>query len=616
MLNAENMIANNSRFTSAVWRWMFVAVIGIASVAAFYPSLSGATLEWGDRNTITDNPLLNGPFSLAAVFSTAGNGAYQPLYVLLLKLLQLFGASADTPFLFHVSNLALHTLTAISIFFLFGKVGMRTGTAFACALLFAVHPLHVGTVAWISGGGFILSALLSVLSVSAYVRYVQTTSRLWLYLALALFVLAILSGTQALVLPFVLLATDYLLKREWSSQKIIVNEKLGWWIISAITAIGQLFYYLRIQAPEPAGNPHSLPERLALGATNFLKWPVKAIWPSPLSYYYLPSFPVNIIAYICLLGAPLLLLLAVKIAGKQNNRPVVWGLWAYSILILPGLGIFPTTDSYFADTHAYLAIAGLLFAVGIIADRYTRNNRAMVPIGAAATGILGIIFAILSWQHSSNWQTMDKLLAHHISSDPDSYFGYDQAGQYHLKEAFKVGGNDAARLQYLITAKNYFTDAIRIDSIAGRPNPVVSSDILQSAGVVCGLTGEPLEAVRYFSSAIMLTPQNAEALKNRGYQYFLTKQYVLAIADYSAAITLKPQESDLYYMRANCNYSKGNLKEAHTDLDKAISLGTNDPNCFIAMAVVYRAEGDTAAAINFAVKARDLGANVPDEYLH
>lgn len=616
MLNADNMVAENSRFTSAAWRWMFVAVIGIASVAAFYPSLSGVTLEWGDRNTVTDNPLLNGPFSLAAVFSTAVNGAYQPLYILLLKLMQLFGASADTPFLLHISNLTLHTLTSISVFFLFGKLGMRAGTAFACALLFAVHPLHVATVAWISGGGFILSALLSVLSVSAYVRYAQTTSRTWRYLALALFVLATLSGTQALVLPLVLLATDYLLGRDWSAQKIMVNEELAWWIISAITALGQLFYYFRIQTNDPAGDPHSLLERLALGATNFLQWPVKAIWPSPLSYYYLPSFPVNIIVYICLIAAPLLLLLAVKSTGKQNNRPVVWGLWAYAVLILPGLGIFPTTDSFFADTHVYLAIAGLLFAAGTITDRYIQTKRAMAPIGAAATGILGILFSILSWQHSGNWQTMDTLFAHHISSFPDSYFGYDQAGQYHLKEAFKVEGNDAARLQHLISARNYFSDAIRFDSIAGRPNPVVSSDILQSAGVVCGLTGEPLEAVRYFSSAIRLTPQNTEALKNRGYQYFLTKQFVLAIADYSAAITLKPQESDLYYMRANCNYAKGNLKEAHTDLDKAISLGTTDPNCFIAMAVVYRAEGDTAAAINFAVKARDLGANVPDEYLH
>lgn len=240
----------------------------------------------------------------------------------------------------------------------------------------------------------------------------------------------------------------------------------------------------------------------------------------------------------------------------------------------------------------------------------------MAQISVAATGILGIVFSMVSWQYSSNWQSMDTLFAHHISSFPDSYFGYDQAGQYHLKEAFKVEGNDAARLQHLISAKRYFTDAIRVDSVAGCPNPVISSDLRQSAGVVCGLTGEPLDAVRYFSSAIKLTPQNAEALKNRGYQYFLTKQYVLAIADYSAAISLKPQESDLYYMRANCNYAKGNLKEAHTDLDKAISLGTTDPNCYMAMAVLYRAEGDTAAAINFAVKARDLGANVPEEYLH
>lgn len=616
MLNADNMIVNNSRFTSAAWRWMFVAVISIASVVVFYPSLSGTTLEWGDRNTITDNPLLNGPFSIAAVFSTAVNGAYQPLYVLLLKVLQLLGASAETPFLFHVSNLALHTITAVSIFFLFNKLGMRTATAFACAMLFAVHPLHVGTVAWISGGGFILSALLSVLSVSAYVRYVQTTFRSWLYLALALFLLATLSGTQAFVLPLVLLATDYRLNRDWSSQKIMVNEKPAWWIISAITAIGQLFYYLRTQTHDPTGDTHSLLERLALGATSFLKWPVKTIWPSPLSYYYLPSFPVNFIAYICLLGAPLLLLLAVKNADKQNNKPLVWGLLAYAILILPGLSIFPTSDSFFADTHAYLAIAGLLFAAGTFADHLIDSKRTMAQISVAATGILGIVFSILSWQHCSNWESMDTLFVHHINAFPDSYFGYDQAGQYHLKEAFKVEGNDAARLQHLISAKKYFTDAIRVDSVAGRPNPVVSSDILQSAGVVCGLTGEPLEAVRYFSSAIRLTPQNAEAMKNRGYQYFLTKQFVLAIADYSAAITLKPRESDLYYMRANCNYAKGNLKEAHADLDKAISLGTTDPNCFIAMAVVYRAEGDTAAAINFALKARDLGANVPDEYLH
>lgn len=616
MLNADNIISNNSRFTSAAGRWMFVAVIAFACFGAFYPSLSGAALEWGDRNTVTDNPLLNGPFSLAAVFSTAVNGAYQPLYLLLLKVLHLFGASADTPLPFHLFNLILHTLTSVSILFLFGRLGMRTGTAFACALLFAIHPLHVGTVAWVSAGGIILCALLWVLSVSAYVRYVQTASHTWLYVSLALFALAILSGTQALVLPLVLLATDYLMGREWSSQKIMVNEKLTWWIISAITAIGQLFYYLRIQTHDPAGDTHSLLERLALGATNFLKWPVKVIWPSPLSYYYLPASPVPSIAYISLVAAPFLLLLAIRYAAKQNKRSPVWGLLSYAIIILPGLGIFPTTDSFFADTHAYLAIAGLLFAVGTIADSYTQTIRAMAPIGATAAGISAILFSILSWQHSGNWQTMETLFAHHISSFPDSYFGYDQAGQYHLKEAFKVEGNDAARLQHLISAKKYFTDAIRVDSINGRPNPVVSSDLLQSAGVVCGLTGEPLEAVRYFSAAIRLTPQNPEALKNRGYQYFLTKQFVLAIADYSSAINLKPQESDLYYMRANCNYAKGNLKEAHNDLDKAISLGTTDPNCFIAMAVVYRAEGDTAAAINFAVKARELGANVPDEYLH
>ncbi len=616
MLNADNMTTNNSRFTSAAWQWVFVAVIAFACFGAFYPCLSGVTLEWGDRNTITENPLLNGPFSLAAVFSTTVNGVYQPLYLLLLKVLQLFGASADTPFLFHLSNVSLHTLTAISILFLFGRLGMRASIAFACALLFAVHPLHVGTVAWISGGGTVLCALLSVLSVNAYVHYVQTTSRTWLYTALTLFVLATFSGTQALVLPLVLVATDYLVGREWSSQKIIVNEKTAWWIISSITAIGLLFYYLRIQPHDSAGYQHALLDRMALGANNFLKWPAKVVWPYPLSYHYPPASPVSSISYISVVAAPVLLLLAVRYAAKHNKRPLVWGLLVFAILILPGIGIFPTTDSFFADTHAYLAIAGLLFAVGASAQCLIENKRTMAPVSTAATGIVSILFSILSWQHSGNWHNMESLFANHINSFPDSYFGYDQAGQYHLKEAFKVEGNDAARLQHLVTAKKYFTDAIRIDSINGRLKPVVSSDLLQGAGVVCGLTGEPLEAVRYFSSAISLTPQNPEALKNRGYQYFLTKQFVLAIADYSAAINLKPQESDLYYMRANCNYAKGNLKEAHTDLDKAISLGTTDPNCFIAMSVVYRAEGDTAAAINFAVKARELGANVPDEYLH
>lgn len=616
MLNAENMTTNNSRFTSAAWQWVFVAVIAVACFGAFYPSLSGTTLEWGDRNTISENPLLNGPFSLAAVFSTAVNGVYQPLYMLLLKVLQLFGASADTPLPFHLSNLILHTLTSVSIFFLFGKMGMRASIAFACALLFAVHPLHVGTVAWISAGGTVLCALLSVLSVNAYVHYVQTASRAWLYTALTLFVLATFSGTQALVLPLVLVATDYLVGREWSSQKIMVNEKIGWWLVSALTAIGDLFYYLRIQPHDSAGYQHALLDRMALGANNFLKWPAKVIWPAPLSYYYLPAAPAPSIVYISLFAAPLLTLLAVRYTAKQNKRSLVWGLLVYAILILPGLGIFPTTDSFFADTHAYLAIAGLLFAVGAITQRVIDSKRALAPVSATATGLVSIMFSILSWQHCANWHNMERLFAHHINSFPDSYFGYDQAGQYHLKEAFKVEGNDAARLQHLVTAKKYFTDAIRIDSINGLHNPVVSSDLLQSAGVVCGLTGEPLEAVRYFSSAISLTPKNPEAVKNRGYQYFLSKQFVLAIADYSAAINLKPQESDLYYMRANCNYAKGNLKEAHTDLDKAISLGTTDPNCFIAMSVVYRAEGDTAAAINFAVKARELGANVPDEYLH
>jgi tetratricopeptide (TPR) repeat protein len=614
LTNSNNATATAKGQSS--YTFLYIVILLAAAFAACFPILSNGFVEWGDNASLLENELLKDGLSATSVsriFTTTTNGGYNPLAILLLGIVQQFSSAspADAAFTFHLTDLLLHLLCSIGVFMLFRKLRLSAAAAFIGALFFAIHPMHIGAVAWVSATGDLLGSLFFIAALLCYSNYITGSNKQkWYIAAILCSLFSLLSGLQAIALPFLLLALDKYHERNKAAQQPTIAEKAPWWLMSVIAGVGWLLHNIGAAS----ANRLAFTDRLLLHteaiATYLLKW----VWPYKMSHFYPASVHHTTAGYVLIGVALLVSVTAFRLAAKAQNRAILFGLSFFFINIVIAQLVAPSDLSFMADNYTYLSYTGLFFIVAYGFSTISANNKNALQTALFFIVVYALALTYTAYKQSKTWKSTMSLYENFIKCFPDSYYGFNEAGIYYLKKSFTISGNDNARLVYLNNAKKNFLDAYRADSMAGRPLPSVSSEIYQNAGIVSGLTGEKENAIRYFSNALALTPQNIEALKNRAYQYFLDGQKTLAIADYDKAIVLQPANSELYYLRANCYYALGNIATAKKDLVRAIELGSRDPNCYIAMSVIFRAENDAVHAREFAAKARDLGANVPEEY--
>lgn len=531
--------------------WFIILGILIIATLAFLPSLGNDFVNWDDSVFLTSNPFIKSitPENLGQVFLKPLNGRFYPLSLFSFMIEYRFFAL--NPFIFHLDNLVMHLVNVTLVFFILRLLNLKPPVYLLATLLFAVHPLQVESVAWISSrkdvlfAAFYLSAILCYLkSQPSYPRH-----RLAYFIMYAFFFLAMLSKPMAVTFPLVILLIEY-----YRKQKLSGKDFLN---ILPVSILGLLFCVLTLAAArvdKAFAGSHLFPLMDRFFLSNYFIWTFlkKILVPYPLSCIYpIPDktnnfFPPEIYV-VSLLIIPIILM---GIWSRRSRVPVLYTL----VTLFPVLHLIEINTSLFYERFTYLPSIGifLLMAGGI--ERVFALLE-FSKIRTAVFGVLGLMImtlCLLTAQRCLVWKNSEVLWTDVIRQFPLTPNAYINRADHYVR----IGNYELA-----------MTDLNR----AIKVSPEYAA-AYYSRGVLHQFSKNYNKAVEDYSKAIAYKPDYFEAYNNRGNLYSESGNSELALADYTSALSIDKNSVYAYLNRGIEYYHKGELEMALQDFLKALYL--------------------------------------------
>jgi tetratricopeptide (TPR) repeat protein len=424
-------------------RALAVLAVFALGVLPFLGTLRGEFLNWDDRGALLENEAWRG-FSLEHLRWMATSfhmGHHMPLTWLSWAVDHaLWGLDARG---FHATNVALHGLNAVLVFALAQRF-LSFGQALVAALFFAVHPLRVESVAWITERRDVLSCAFLLATVLAYLRALEPGVRrgAWWALALGLYVLSLLSKAWGITLPAVLLVLDLLVLRRragprptpWSR---LVVEKLAFVPFALTSAWLAALAQQHAQAMLDLER-HGILQRLAQAAYGLWAYPLAALAPIGLSPLYAldPLGRIGAAQIAALAGVAVAGLALVALARRRP--PIAGAVLGYAILVSPVLGLAQSGVQAWADRYSYLACIPLaLLAAACVRGR----------LGALLAACALALLALLTRVQATHWRDSVSVWSRVVAVEPTSYIG-----NWMLGVSLQEVGRHAEALEHLRTA--------------------------------------------------------------------------------------------------------------------------------------------------------------------
>jgi tetratricopeptide (TPR) repeat protein len=562
-------------------RGVLFALLVLAGVLFVYAqTLRFDFTNWDDDRYVTDNTRLR-PLSGAEILSQLSRfelGHYHPLTMLAFAA-DLRVAGKD-PAWFHGMATVLHLLDT-ALVFLF--VRMLTGDRLLgglTAAIFAVHPTHVESVAWISARKDLLFTAFGLGALCAYCHWVRTARIGAFAAAFSLFVLSCLSKSMAVSIVPTLVLVDWQLGRDLGRRAVWL-EKLPFAVVAL--AVGAI----AVRAQQAAGALHGYAHvgvgtAFVLAGANVTVYALQQVVPVGLRPFYpypepnpLPASYVGL----CLALVPLVALVA---AGRCP--PLVrFGVLFLVVNLAPALQLLPYAMAIRADRYTYFAGVGsaLALAAGLVALG-RRRPRWLVPAALAWGGVL----ALLAHRQCGIWRNSLTLWDEVIRTTPAAALAWGNRGaeryrrreydlaEQDLRRAVELDAGNANHYTTLaaVAAKrgDWGTALAHLDrALALRP---ADSVILSNRAWVLSHAGDHAGAVRQADLAIASDPANAFAYANRGQARFESRDPAGAAADFDRAIDLRPDVADAYYRRAFLRLAAGDVARACADLEAGQGL--------------------------------------------
>ncbi len=416
---------------SGRWAWLIALGIVIAVAVVYLPSYR-AEFIWDDDDYIVLNSLVTQPGGLGDIWNPASslNPQYYPLVFTMFRAEYLIWGLH--PLGYHAVNVLLHALAAVLLFFLLRRLGVRA--AWLAAFLFALHPVCVESVAWVTERKNVLCAVFFFLAALSYVRFDETSRSRWLGASLLCFVLALFSKTTAAVLPIGVGLALWWRRRPFPPSRwvplvlmIILGAAMG-------TLVRQHEY--RHMLTEGTGSVFqqiTLLDRILIAGRAFWFYPAKLVWPADLAFFYRrwPVDSASLLQWLLPLGAVLvaIALFVLLRAGRIGRGPVAAALY-YAAAIFPALGfvnIAFARYSYVADHFQYLACIGVFLlaagawsaAAGAEPGKRPRSDRQVAMLAVAVVVLASLAGA--SYRRVGVFRNLGTLWADTAAKTPDNW---------------------------------------------------------------------------------------------------------------------------------------------------------------------------------------------------
>jgi len=522
-------------------------VVFAVTALTFLPVLDGQFLNWDDEENFLRNEGFRGlglP-QLRWMFSTSLMGHYIPLTWLSLGVNYAVGGMRPRGYL--AGNVLLHATAAVLAFLvarrlLAAALGGRApgytvewGAAFA-ALVFAVHPLRVESVAWITERRDVLSGVWYLLAVWAWLRAIAGGTRIhsaFYALSLCAFAAGLLSKASGVMLPAALLLLDaYPLRRLALGWRRLIGEKLPHLALAGLGA-GVAFWAVRQSTAVTSYGEYGLGARIAMTAYSLVFYPWKWLWPAGLSPMYelparidplAPRFLVPLVAWLFVTAALLAL---------RRRWPAGLAAWAYSaLMVLPVSGIVHAGFQLAHDRYSYLSGMGFALLAGgaLVAVLRAGAESRLTPwltvlLGAtAAVVVLGL--GAESWRQTRIWRSSETLWAWAVDLDPGCAICHNNLGSAIIHSPSRTALSAAV-------AETHFRRAIALRP--GRPT------FYHNLGGALALQGRYADAEGPLREFLRLSPQTPEAPGRLGMLYVDQGRYAEALPLLRHALAMEPR---------------------------------------------------------------------------
>jgi protein O-mannosyl-transferase len=531
--------------------WFFCLILAVVTILAYQPAWHGG-LVWDDEANIA-TPELRSLDGLRRIwFEPRATQQYQPLFYSSSWLQQKFLGASPTGY--HLVNLLLH-IGCVVLVLKFLRF-LRIPGAELAAIIFALHPVNVETVAWIAERKNTLSGLFGLATTLCYLKLDESRSRRSYALALGLFLLALLSKTAIVTLPFALLVIFWW-KRGAISWRRDVLPLIPFFLLSAAAGMMTSWVEYGNMGYKTRTLDLSLVDRCLIAGRAFWFQLSKLLWPSDLMFVY-PRWEINsAVARQYLFPLAVLGLLAILWSLRRWSRAPLAGVLVYIFLLLPSLGFLNTyffVYSFVADHWQYLACLGIITpcASGIVllAEQFKRWKHWLEP---GIILLLGGVLFLLTWQQSRMYADVEMLYRTTIARNPACWMAQANLGNI-LYQANRVP-----------EAMDLFQQAMRI-------KPAVA---YYSLGNALLLTGRTAEATDEYKQALRINSGYAEAHNNLGNALAQTGRPSEAIDQYKEALRMNPGSADTHNNLGAALGQMGRISEAIEQLKAALRINPN-----------------------------------------
>ncbi|HTN73456.1 MAG TPA: tetratricopeptide repeat protein [Methylomirabilota bacterium] len=632
----------------ALIRWLPPLCVAIVTLLVFLPALQNGFV-WDDDSTIIENSDYHGAdfrglgwSHLRWMFTTFLMGHYQPLsWVTLGSDYLIWGLN---PFGYHLTNILLHAANAVFFYFISRRLlsialsitdseapwQLSISSAFA-ALLFAIHPLRVESVAWVTERRDVLSGFFFLWTIYCYLRAAlisePRSQRRWLAAAVVVYTLSLLSKAAAMTLPVVLLLLDvYPLRRlhggvlAWYKPPLrkVLWEKLPFLMLALLFAVTALFAQHTTKTLKPL-DEYDLTSRIAQALYGLIFYLWKTLLPTGLSVLYeLPTDASTWFRIVAIAAGAAVAAISLALFFLRRRCPGAVVCWLYYVaMVAPVLGIAQSGPQLVADRYSYLPCLAWAVLAGAAASYLWGlwKRGALSPIklnllGVTAAALLAALGAS-TWRQTQLWHDSERLWNHALIIDPNSISAYINLGG-----EMRVQGKTDEAIRYYSKAASLRRDVAlphwnlgdlsmergALDEAARSYRKVLEIDPksvkgYQGLATVLAKQGRIEEAVTLYLKALAVEPNNARLHNDFGGLLNSLGEVQKAYEQYRKAAELEPRRREPYFNLGNLMARQGDLNRAIGYFQQALEADPDYAEAHHNLGRVLAAEGRLDEAV-------------------
>jgi tetratricopeptide (TPR) repeat protein len=494
----------------------------------------------------------------------------------------------------HLTNVLLHTASVILLFLVLRDMTGATWRSAFVAAVFAVHPLHVESVAWVAERKDVLSGLFFMLTLGAYVRYVRMPgSLMWYLMTVLMFAFGLMSKPMLVTLPLVLLLLDYwplnrftpstpanagagtvFRLKSFPTPLRLIAEKIPLLILSVASCILTVLVQSNLVQ---SFKDFPFPLRIGNALISCVIYVWQVVCPARLAVFY--PYPANGLSLEEILPAFMILVcvsLGVIIWRRKHPYLLIGWLW-YLGMLVPVIGLVQVGEQARADRYTYLPQIGLyLMAAWMLAELSTGWQYRRLLLSSFAAIFFGALIFIASCQ-ASVWKTSEMLWTYTLANTSNNAFAHNNLGTALAQN----GDLDDATVQFQTAL------AIKPDYL----------DAYNNLGTAYFDRTQTEEAIACYQAAIKLNPNDAEARNGLGTALVQKGQVDGAIIQFQEALAIRPGYAVAHYNLGNALLQKGRLEEAVTHYQTAIEINSDYAEAYINLGYALVRQGRLDEAI-------------------